>query len=33
MLQQNTELTETIKTLSEKLEVLTREVHGKVMAA
>lgn len=33
MLKQNTELTETIKILSEKLEVLTREVHGKVMAS
>ncbi len=31
MLQRNTELTQTIKTLSEKLEKLTREVHGKVM--
>ena len=33
MLKQNTYLTETIKTLSEKLEVLTKEVHGKVMAS
>ena len=33
MLKQNTDLTETIKTLSEKLEVLTKEVHGKVMAS
>ena len=32
MLAQNTELTQTIKTLSEKLEKLTREVHEKVMA-
>jgi uncharacterized membrane protein len=33
MLKQNTDLTETIKVLSEKLEVLTKEVHGKVMAS
>ena len=33
MLQQNTDLTETIKVLSERLEVLTKEVHGKVMAS
>ena len=33
MLQQNTDLTETIKALSERLEVLTKEVHGKVMAS
>ena len=33
MLQQNTELTQTIKVLSEKLEILTREVHVKIMAS
>jgi uncharacterized membrane protein len=32
MLQQNTDMTETIKRMSERLEVLTKEVHSKVMA-
>ena len=32
MLQQNTDLTETIKNLSERMEALTKEVHAKVMA-
>jgi uncharacterized membrane protein len=32
MLQQNTDMTETIKRMSERLEILTKEVHSKVMA-
>jgi uncharacterized membrane protein len=32
MLKQNTDLTKTIKSLSERLEALTKEVHAKVMA-
>jgi prephenate dehydrogenase len=33
MLNQNTQLTETVKTLTERLEVLTTEVHQKLVAA
>jgi uncharacterized membrane protein len=33
MLKQNTELTQTIKTLTERLEVLTKEVHEKMISS
>lgn len=33
MLKQNTDMTETVRKLSEKLEVLTQEVHSKVMSS
>jgi len=33
MMQQNTQLTETIKSLTERVEMLTREVHKSVVAA
>jgi len=33
MMRQNTELTETVKTLTERVEQLTREVHGKIVAS
>jgi hypothetical protein len=33
MMRQNTELTETIKSLTERVEKLTAEVHGAIVAA